>query len=64
MGKDGALGLLALKKAGAMTLAQDEASSVVYGMPREAALLGAASKVLPLEAIAPVLVRLARGEGA
>lgn len=43
MGKDGARGLLQLKKAGAMTLTQDEASSVVYGMPAEAMTLGASS---------------------
>ncbi|MFT3837250.1 MAG: chemotaxis-specific protein-glutamate methyltransferase CheB [Myxococcaceae bacterium] len=55
MGKDGAAGLLALRKAGALTLAQDEASSVVYGMPREAAALEAASKVMPLGEIAQVV---------
>ena len=42
-----------------MTIAQDEASSVVYGMPREAARLGAAQRVLPLAAIGPALVDLA-----
>jgi two-component system chemotaxis response regulator CheB len=41
MGKDGAQGLLKMRRAGARTFGQDEASSVVYGMPREAALLGA-----------------------
>ncbi|HEV8547507.1 MAG TPA: chemotaxis-specific protein-glutamate methyltransferase CheB [Polyangiaceae bacterium] len=51
MGKDGAAGLLELRRAGATTLAQDEASSVVYGMPREAALLGAAAHVLALDDI-------------
>jgi two-component system, chemotaxis family, protein-glutamate methylesterase/glutaminase len=51
MGRDGAAGLLALRNAGGLTVAQDEASSVVYGMPREAALLGAATHVLPLEQI-------------
>lgn len=49
MGKDGAQGLLAMRKAGAWTLAQDEASSVVYGMPREALALGAACEVVALE---------------
>ncbi len=51
MGRDGATGLLALRQAGGFTIAQDEESSVVYGMPREAALLGAASRVLPLSEI-------------
>jgi two-component system chemotaxis response regulator CheB len=52
MGRDGALGLLAMRRAGACTIAQDEASSVVYGMPREAMLLGAADQILPLGEIA------------
>lgn len=46
MGRDGASGLLALRRAGAITMAQDEQSCVVYGMPREAVLLGAAERVL------------------
>jgi two-component system chemotaxis response regulator CheB len=58
MGRDGAAGLLALKRAGALTIAQDEASSVVYGMPREAVQLNAAQRVLPLSEIAPTLLRL------
>jgi two-component system chemotaxis response regulator CheB len=58
MGRDGAAGLLALKNSGALTIAQDEASSVVYGMPREAMLLNAAQRVLPLSEIAPTLLRL------
>ncbi len=62
MGKDGAKGLLAMRQAGSWTIAQDEASCVVYGMPREAALLGAAVDVAPLEDIARcVLGQLARG---
>ena len=52
MGNDGAHGLLELKDAGAMTLAQDEATSVVFGMPHEAIKLGAAARVLPLQSIA------------
>lgn len=59
MGADGARGLLAIRQAGGVTLAQDEASSVVYGMPREAALLGAAQRVLPLAEIGPALAALA-----
>lgn len=55
MGRDGAAGLLALRQAGASTIAQDEATSVVYGMPREAVLLGAAVHVLPLGEIGPRL---------
>jgi two-component system chemotaxis response regulator CheB len=51
MGRDGALGLLQLRRAGAFTIAQDEATSTVYGMPREAALLGAADRILPLDEI-------------
>jgi two-component system chemotaxis response regulator CheB len=64
MGRDGALGLLALRNAGAPTIAQDEATCVVYGMPREAALLGAAGRVLPLAEIGPALAELGlAGEG-
>jgi two-component system chemotaxis response regulator CheB len=52
MGEDGAVGLAALRNAGATTIAQDEASSVVYGMPAAAVALGAAEHVLPLTEIA------------
>jgi two-component system chemotaxis response regulator CheB len=52
MGSDGARGLLGMRKAGARTIAQDEHTSIVYGMPREASRLGAVERVLPLEAIA------------
>ena len=56
MGNDGAKGLLELKEVGAHTIAQDEASCVVYGMPKEAAKLGAADKILALDQIAPYLL--------
>jgi two-component system response regulator WspF len=52
MGRDGASGLLALRRGGWHTLAQDEATSVVWGMPRAAAELGAAERVLPVDRIA------------
>ena len=52
MGKDGAQGLLEMRQAGSYTIAQDESSCVVFGMPREAILLGGASEVLPLQNIA------------
>lgn len=58
MGRDGAQGLLAIRRAGGSTLAQDEATSMVYGMPREAAQLGAAERVLPLADIGPALMGL------
>jgi two-component system chemotaxis response regulator CheB len=61
MGRDGAAGLLAIKRAGGLTLAQDESTSVVFGMPREAILLGAADRVLPLDQIGPTLTALADG---
>ena len=48
MGADGSQALLELRQAGGKTIAQDEASSVVFGMPRQAILLGAAQEVLPL----------------
>ncbi|MNV49774.1 Chemotaxis response regulator protein-glutamate methylesterase [compost metagenome] len=60
MGEDGARGMMALKQAGAPTLAQDEASSVVWGMPGSAVRLGAVDEVLPLERIAERLLSLAR----
>ncbi len=56
MGSDGAKGLLQMKQAGARTIAQDEQSCVVFGMPREAIRLGAAGKVLPLQQIAQALL--------
>ncbi|HRL77342.1 MAG TPA: chemotaxis response regulator protein-glutamate methylesterase [Candidatus Accumulibacter phosphatis] len=56
MGDDGARGLKEMRDAGATTIAQDEASCVVFGMPREAIKLGAVDQVLPLSQIAPALV--------
>ncbi|MBB6253368.1 protein-glutamate methylesterase/protein-glutamine glutaminase [Nitrospirillum iridis] len=57
MGDDGARGLLEMKGAGAQTIAQDEATSVVFGMPREAIALGAADKILPLDQLAMEIIR-------
>jgi two-component system chemotaxis response regulator CheB len=51
MGADGSAGLLAMKQAGAWTIAQDESTSVVFGMPREAIGLGAVDRILPLDRI-------------
>jgi two-component system, chemotaxis family, protein-glutamate methylesterase/glutaminase len=59
MGDDGARGLLAMRAAGARTVAQDEATSVVFGMPKEAIALGAAELVEPLSHIALTALRLA-----
>ncbi len=59
MGTDGAKGMKAMQDAGAETIAQDEKTSVVYGMPRAAVELGAASHILPLDRIAEKIVRLA-----
>lgn len=57
MGDDGARGLLEMKEAGARTAAQDEATCVVYGMPKEAVKLGAADRILPLEKLAQFAVK-------
>nr|WKN36701.1 chemotaxis response regulator protein-glutamate methylesterase [Tunicatimonas sp. TK19036] len=57
MGKDGAKGLLALKEAGALTVAQDEATSIVFGMPKEAINLGAATMVKPLDLIPSIICK-------
>lgn len=59
MGRDGARGLLTIRNVGGITVAQDEATSVVYGMPREAALIGAAESILPITRIGPTLGRIA-----
>ncbi|MBI3892580.1 MAG: chemotaxis-specific protein-glutamate methyltransferase CheB [Candidatus Wallbacteria bacterium] len=63
MGRDGARGLMAMRKSGSVTMAQDEASSIVFGMPKEAIELGAAGMVLPLDRIAVKLTELARSFG-
>ena len=59
MGKDGARGLAEMRAAGSRTLVQDEATSVVWGMPGEAVALGAADRVLPIEAIAAAICGIA-----
>lgn len=58
MGRDGADGMKAIVDAGGFTIAQDEATSVVFGMPKEAIALGAARQVLPIQAIAPALLNV------
>jgi two-component system chemotaxis response regulator CheB len=55
MGRDGAVGLAELRRAGALTIAQDEQTCVVFGMPREAIALGAAAYVLPPSGIAHII---------
>ncbi|PKU25006.1 protein-glutamate methylesterase/protein-glutamine glutaminase [Telmatospirillum siberiense] len=60
MGDDGAKGLLEMQQTGALTLAQDEESCVVFGMPKEAIALGAASKVMSLGALPAEIVRVGR----
>ena len=57
MGDDGARGLLEMKQAGGYTIAQDEATSIVFGMPKEAIALGAADRILPLEQLAAEINR-------
>jgi two-component system, chemotaxis family, protein-glutamate methylesterase/glutaminase len=56
MRDDGAGGLLEMREAGALTIAQNEATCTVFGMPREAIRRGAAKAVLPLDAIAPAIM--------
>ncbi|HQT63332.1 MAG: chemotaxis response regulator protein-glutamate methylesterase [Acidocella sp. 20-57-95] len=58
MGRDGADGLLALRQAGAETIGQDEASCVVYGMPKVAFEIGAITRQMPLDRIAPLILQL------
>jgi two-component system, chemotaxis family, protein-glutamate methylesterase/glutaminase len=60
MGDDGARGMLEMKQAGAITIAQDEASCIVFGMPKEAIQRGAVDKVLPLLALAGAIVTHSR----
>jgi len=60
MGDDGARGLLEMKQAGARTIAQDEATCIVFGMPKEAIKLNGVDKVLPLSSVAGALLALAR----
>jgi len=62
MGADGAKGLLAMKDAGAHTIAQDEASCVVYGMPREAYRIGAVNDVVPLNDISNAIISSIKGK--
>lgn len=61
MGTDGAEGMLRLRKSGWHTIAQDEPTCVVYGMPKAAVELGAATQVLPIHQIGPAVVATARG---
>lgn len=63
MGKDGAKGLVALRDAGALTMAQDEASSVVYGMPKAAVDLGGTKHVFPLDKMSKALTRAVEKKG-
>jgi len=58
MGGDGASGLSQIRQAGGSTIAQNEETCVVFGMPREAIRLGAAAQVLPLQQVAPAILRL------
>ena len=64
MGRDGAAGMLAIRRAGGLTSAQDEATCVVFGMPREAMLLGAVERMLPIGQIGPALTALTAAEDA
>jgi len=61
MGADGAKGMLEMKQAGAFNIAQDESTSVVFGMPREAILLNAVDRVLPLGHIPDALMQRLAG---
>ncbi|MBI3581856.1 MAG: chemotaxis-specific protein-glutamate methyltransferase CheB [Nitrospinae bacterium] len=63
MGRDGAEGMREIADAGGMTIAQDEATSIVFGMPKSAVELGAVQSVLPLEEIAPAIMRAVAQNG-
>lgn len=62
MGNDGAGGLMNMRQTGAHTIAQDEASSIVFGMPKEAIERGAVEKVVPLSEITQTLIKFAQGK--
>jgi two-component system chemotaxis response regulator CheB len=64
MGNDGVAGLAAIKSAGGMVIAQDQETSVVYGMPGEAVATGAVDLVVPVDEVGPQLRELALGAGA
>ena len=64
MGSDGTIGLRMLKRGGCVSIAQDEASSVVFGMPKEAIQAGLVDHTAPLDMIASAIVRSLRGTGA
>ena len=61
MGDDGAGGLLAIREAGGTTIAQDEKSCVVFGMPKVGIARGGAMHVLPIDDVAPAIARIAAG---
>jgi two-component system chemotaxis response regulator CheB len=62
MGSDGAIGMQAIRAAGGRTIAEDEKTCVVYGMPRAAIELGAAEQVVPLPGIAEAIVKAVAGK--
>ena len=63
MGEDGAQGLVEMRQAGGYALAEDESTAVVYGMPAAAARLGGVNLSLPLDLLAPRILKLAQGDG-
>jgi two-component system chemotaxis response regulator CheB len=64
MGKDGAQGMLDIRNAGGFTIAQDEESCVVYGMPKEAVLIGGVDKIVELEEMGNVVLSKLKQLGA